>query len=242
MSIVPNSSFVSSPFFQELVERDNLQEMSDATYDLSNGLALEERFALSQRTTFKTHQVMLRLIEEQVVASEERSALRQENADLSQGNAELRQANVESDRLISNLEEDVCASMRQSIMKRTNSIWWEAFASNVISLGPSNGINTFRLTGTAIFSYLFPVPGIATFVASEVGGSYLREDAKLKMENIKKEIVERPGIMRDPRFKEKYRDTTARIRGRLKSPHPVRTDRDPSDYEVNVERVMNIRF
>ena len=327
-----NSLASPSPYFQKLLEiSDAEEEMTVATH---KDLTVEERLALLQKNAFRTNQVMLLLIQEQVAASEERSFLNQqvetlkgENTELKQkdvvrdqqietlkgkntelkqkdvvrdqqikhltrSKSKLRQENVVRDQRIEHLtkvdveknykieilnsqtgmlnsqignltrdniefrridaarmgemrdlEDGIYVLMRQSIMKRINSIWWEAFVSNATGFGPDERTNEFNLTVKIIFSFLYPVPGITTFIASEVGGKLLKRDAKLKIENIKKEVSEKPQIMRDLEFKEQYRDSVIRIRKRLKTPPRVsRTDRDPSDYNVNVERIAGIRF
>ena len=345
-----NSLAITSPYFQELLEISNVEEVAT-----QNDLTVEENLALLRKNAFRTNKIIIRMIQEQVVASEERSVLKQENANLRQDNIEFKQkdavkdqdikhlkrenaevkqenvvkdqdikhlkrenaevkqenvvrdqdikhlkrenaevkqenavinqdikhlkrVDVEKDRKIEilnsqtgalnsqignftrdniefrridavrmremkDLEDGIYVLMRQSLMKRINSIWWEAFVSNAIAFGPDEGRNDFNLTVKIIFSLIYPVPGITTFIVSEAGGKLLKRDAKLKIENVKKEVLERPQIMRDPEFKEQYRDTVVRIRKRLKTPPRVsRTDRDPSDYNVNVERIAGIRF
>ena len=199
--LIPNSSFVSYPYFQELIERDNLEEMSVATNDLGNGLTLEERFALSQRTLFKTHQVVLRWIQEQrVVSSEERSALRQENADLRQDNAELRQANVEIDNRLSNLQNDVYIPIRAAIISRIDVIR-KSFFTNINRMIEDRGKRQqVRFIAEVLLAFRNPVPDLDF----EVGNNEVTINTLKQLNEIKRDVSEKPLLVRDLEFKRNY--------------------------------------
>ena len=242
MSILPNSSLVSSSYFQKLIEKDNYEEMSVATCDFSNGLALEERFALAQINAAKTNQVMLRLIQGQVVASEEMSALRQEKVNLRQENAELRQANVEKNNRINSLEDDLYAPQKQSIISRINSIKRKLFLSSLIGMGKGGKIQTLKFLGKCAFVYVNPPAGIASLLSSEGSGMALKGKAQSELNAIERDVSEKPILMEDLEFKRNYETLIEHLKKEIRAFNGSGgSSRNPSNYEVNVERIINTR-
>ena len=107
-----NSLAITSPYFQELLEISNVEEVAT-----QNDLTVEENLALLRKNAFRTNQVIIRMIQEQVVALEERNVLKQENANLRQDNVELKQKDAVKDQEIKHLKRKNAEVKQENVVR-----------------------------------------------------------------------------------------------------------------------------
>ena len=107
-----NSLAITSPYFQELLEISNVEEVAT-----QNDLTVEENLALLRKNAFRTNQVIIRMIQEQVVALEERNVLKQENANLRQDNIELKQKDAVRDQEIKHLKIENAEVKQENVVR-----------------------------------------------------------------------------------------------------------------------------
>lgn len=226
MLSVPDHSLASSLYFRELIERNDIEEMTIAPFDLNNGLTGTERLALMQRNALRVNQ-------ELAVAIQERGRLREENANLAE---QLAERNLQ----VEDLQEDVYVPMRISIMSRINAVKQKVFLSNVVGSNRGNGIvsgslQVAKFYGKLAFIVVSPAAGVTTFLSCEASNIALKTKASLELDKIKRDVSEKPLLMRNLEFKEDYETSVAALDRELATHYSLE---NIPEHNVNVERII----
>ena len=161
---------------------------------------------------------------------------------LKRENAESRERDIVRVREMQDLEGCIYNPMRQSILSRINAVKWKLFFSSLAGVGKGGKMQMLKFLGKCALIQINPPVGFATLFSSEGVGMGLKEKAQWELDGIEYDVSNNPLLMKDLEFKRNYETLIKNLKREIRAFKLARGEgRDPSDYNVNIERIISSR-
>ena len=161
---------------------------------------------------------------------------------LKRENAESRERDIVRVREMQDLEGCIYNPMRQSILSRINAVKWKLFFSSLAGVGKGGKMQMLKFLGKCALIQINPPVGFATLFSSEGVGMGLKEKAQWELDGIEYDVSNNPLLMKDLEFKRNYETLIKNLKREIRAFKLTRGEgRDPSDYNVNIERIISSR-